>query len=35
MRNEYLIRWKEYSSLNDTWEVKENLNETALRYIFF
>ena len=30
-KNEYLIRWKGYTSLEDTWEVEENLNETAIR----
>ena len=33
-KNEYLICWKGYTSLEDTWEVEENLNETAIREYF-
>ena len=30
-QREYLIRWKGYSSLADSWEIEENLNENVLR----
>jgi hypothetical protein len=32
LQMEYYVKWKGYSSLENTWEPEEHLNAAAIRY---